>query len=190
MQLQGKCLLGAALYAQTAAYALFFINGPGLACSVHGDGALGALLSAESAEYTGIIDGGNFLLFFEGENLLGALADADAALYALGFINAPGLVCSVHGDGTLGAVLCAEAAEYAAVSAGELALCSLFDAAADGDQLIMTGSGHVIVLSHGDSFFRAEICAGTTEGAGGKVELVSDLLTAFYVFKGTGDSRG
>ena len=190
MQLQSKSLLGAALYAQTAAYALFFINGPGLCSSVNGDGALRALLCAESAENAGVINGGNFLLFFEGENLLGALADADTALDTLGFINGPGLVGSVNSDSTLRAVLCAETAVYAAVCTGKLALGSLLDAAADCDQLIMAGSSHMIVLGHGNGLLVAEICTGTAESAGGKVEFISDLLTAFYIFKGTGNGRG
>ena len=119
IKLECKSFLGAAADAKSALNALFVVDSPGLRCSVNCDSALRALLCAQSAEYAVIRIALDFLLCFcERKCFFRTLGRAESALDALGFINRPALVRTIHSNRLFRALLCAQTTVYAAVRAG------------------------------------------------------------------------
>ena len=127
---------------------------------------------------------------FEAEALFGAFADAKAAFGAFGFIQNPALFSADHGNGVFGAILGAQAAEYAGFAAGELAGGLFLDSAADGQQFFPAAGDHVVIRGQLNGLGGAEILTHAAEGAGGKIEGVGDLIAALYGLGGAGDCAG
>ena len=178
----GKCLLRAALYAGAAFDTGITVDLPGLGCTVDFDRTDRALLRAERAvdALLGIEYNTFGLRLREGKDLLRALADTDAALYALLVIHLPGLGGAVHGDGVLRAVPCAETTVDTVVDvAGKVADDLLLEGHALDQQILVLGSYHVVVLGHLDRAFFTEVDTGRAEGTGGQVKSTPDILAAF-----------